>query len=305
MSGVEPPATFSPSPAISPSPEGDRFIVNFWGVRGGIPTPSPKTVRYGGNTACVEMQVGGQRLIFDGGTGLHMLGQNMLSQQPAEAHLFFTHTQWDRIQGFPFFKPAFREGNRFHIYGTVGLNGASIKQRLYDQMLQPNFPVPLQEMQAHLTFHNISPASVLHLGDVIVETLSLNQPNGALGYRVSWQGCSVVYATDTAHTSQEVDQNLLYLANQSDLLIYDAAYAEQAYVDPQAGALRRSIETWQAGVQVGQKAQVRHMILFHHDPEHDDDFLDAMEAEIQAICPNVRLAREGLSLDVKAIASSA
>lgn len=305
MSGVEPPATSYSPESASCAQEGecqsDRFIVKFWGVRGSIPTPSPDTVRYGGNTSCVEMQVGGQRLIFDGGTGLHMLGKHMLSQLPVEAHLFFTHTHWDRIQGFPFFMPAFMEGNTFHIYGSVGLNGASIKQRLSDQMLRPNFPVPLQVMQSKLTFHNITPGSIINVGDVTIETISLNQPNSALGYRVSWQGCSVVYATDTEHNPHELDQNLLYLADRADLLIYDAAYADHAYYDSTAEAANRDLDIWRAGVKVGVAAQVRQILLFHHDPGHDDNFLDTVEKQVQETFSNVRLAREGMSLDVKTL----
>ncbi|MBF2079120.1 MAG: MBL fold metallo-hydrolase [Synechococcales cyanobacterium T60_A2020_003] len=299
MSGLEQPAS-SCSESIS-SPEGDRFIVRFWGVRGSIPTPSPDTIRYGGNTACVEMQVGHHLLIFDGGTGLHMLGKHLLNRQPIEAHLFFTHTHWDRIQGFPFFIPAFMEGNTFHIYGAVGLNGASIKQRLSDQMLRPNFPVPLQVMQSNLTFHNITPGSVINLDDITVETISLNQPNSALGYRVSWQGCSVVYATDTEHNPDKLDQNLLYLADRADLLIYDAAYADHAYYNLAADPGSHDMEAWHAGVKVGMTAKVREILLFHHNPEHDDDFLDATEREVQSTFSNVRLAREGMVLDVKAI----
>ncbi|HEY9662438.1 MAG TPA: MBL fold metallo-hydrolase, partial [Allocoleopsis sp.] len=156
---------------VQASASAHEFTVRFWGVRGSIPTPGIETVRYGGNTACVEIQVAGKRLIFDGGTGLRVLGKHMMAEMPVEAHLFFTHTHWDRIQGFPFFVPAFIEGNSFDIYGAMGQNGASIKQRLGDQMLRPHFPVPLQMMRSTLRFHDIAPGSVITLDDVVVETL--------------------------------------------------------------------------------------------------------------------------------------
>ena len=130
-----------------------QFLVRFWGVRGSIPSPGPHTVKYGGNTSCVEMLVGGQRLIFDGGTGLRQLGIALLQQTtPVEAAIFFSHSHWDHIQGFPFFTPAFVPGNRFRIYGAIAPNGATIEQRLDDQMLHPNFPVPLQVMRGNLEF---------------------------------------------------------------------------------------------------------------------------------------------------------
>lgn len=280
-----------------------QFLVKFWGVRGSIPTPGIETVRYGGNTACVEFRVGGKRLIFDGGTGLRPLGKSLMSEMPVEAYLFFTHTHWDRIQGFPFFTPAFIPGNSFHIYGAIGLNGASIKQRLSDQMLRPNFPVPLQVMQSTMTFHNITPGSIITLDDIIIETLSLNRPNCALGYRITWNGYSVVYATDTEHTPDQIDQNLLYLAQQADLLIYDAAYADHAYYRPadlltDVANLTESIAPWKAGVEVAIAADVKQVILFHHDPAHEDDFLDKVEAEVQAQFPQVKLAREGMVLHI-------
>lgn len=293
-----------------------EFAVRFWGVRGNVPTPGIETVRYGGNTPCVEIQVAGKRLIFDGGTGLRVLGKHLLQVMPVQAHIFFTHTHWDRIQGFPFFVPAFIEGNCFDIYGAVGQNGASIKQRLYDQMLRPHFPVPLQEMRSTLRFHDIAPGAVITLDDVVIETLSLNRPNRALGYRITWNGYSVVYATDTEpvpnlpnqmtpeknHQGQmdygQIDQGLLYLAHQADLLIYDAAYTDHTYYNPQPNLAGQPPATWYAGIEVAIAAQVKQIVLFHHDPAHDDDFLDQLEGEVQSCFPNVQLAREGTVLYV-------
>lgn len=274
-----------------------QFVVQFWGVRGSIPTPGLETARYGGNTPCVEIHVAGKRLIFDGGTGLRVLGKHLRKEMPVEAHLFFTHTHWERIQGFPFFSPAFVPGNCFHIYGATGPNGASIKQRLSDQMLRPNFPVPLQMMQSDLKFVDISPGSIITLDDVIVETVSLNRPTGALGYRVTWGGHSVVYATDTERSPDYLDQSLMYLAQQADVLIYDAAYGEQAYLDPDAAAGQQS-DAWQLGIDVAIAANVKTMVMFHHDPAHEDDFLDHVELEVQSQFRHAQLAREGMMIDV-------
>lgn len=294
-------STANPQPTSHVAPSNndvfDQFLVKFWGVRGSIPTPGLDTVRYGGNTPCVELQVGGKRLIFDGGTGLRVLGKYLCKEQPVEAHLFFTHTHWDRIQGFPFFIPAFIKGNCFHIYGAMGPNGASIKQRLCEQMLRPNFPVPLQVMRSDLKFNDISPGSVISLDDITIETISLNRPNSALGYRVTWNGRSVVYATDTEHSSDHLDQSLLYLAHQADLLIYDACYADHAYFDCEA-ALNNATAPWNSGIEVAIAANVGQVIMFHHDPAHDDDYLDQVEREVQTKSSNVLLAREGMVINV-------
>lgn len=289
-------------PPLETSVSASEFTVQFWGVRGGIPTPGLETVRYGGNTSCIEIRAGGKRLIFDGGTGLRVLGKRLLYEMPVQGHLFFTHTHWDRIQGFPFFAPAFIEGNHFDIYGAIGANGASIKQRLCDQMLRPNFSVPLQAMRSNLCFHDIAPGSVITLDDVVIETISLNRPHGALGYRVTWNGHSVVYATDTEHSAGHVNQALLYLANQADLLIYDAAYAEYSYYDPNAIALH-SPGTWCAGVVAASAVQAKQVVLFHHDPAYEDDLLDRMEIEMQEAFSGARFARESMVIQVIPAAS--
>ena len=273
----------------------NEFAVTFWGVRGGIPTPGMSTLRYGGNTACVEIAVAGERLIFDAGTGLTALGKRMQHTTGVDAHIFFTHTHWDRIQGFPFFIPAFRASNCFHIYGAAGLNGASIKQRLMDQMILPNFPVSLRTMEAKLHFHNIEAGSAIAIKDVAVETLPLNQVNGALGYRVSCQGLSVVYATDTAHLLGH-EESLAHLAYDADVLIIDAVYIDHAYFDPQQSAASRRFEQWHNCVTGALSAGAKKIIIFHHDPTHEDDFLDRVEIEMASAYNNVQIAREGMNI---------
>ncbi len=274
------------------------FVVQFWGVRGSIPAPSSETVRYGGNTSCVEMRVGGKRLIFDGGTGLRVLGEHLIKQMPIEAYMFFTHSHWDHIQGFPFFKPAFIRGNRFHIYGAIAPNGATMKQRLHDQMLHPNFPVPMQVMQSDLKFYDLFPGDVMNIDDITIETGPLNHPNTAMGYRVTWQGRTVVYATDTEHFPDRMDENLLHLARDANILIYDACYTDEEYHDPKSPKVGWGHSTWQEAVKLAKAARVRKAVIFHHDPNHTDDFLDEVEAQVQAVFPNSILAREGMILPV-------
>lgn len=275
-----------------------EFVVQFWGVRGSIATPGTKTIRYGGNTSCVEMRLGSKRLIFDGGTGLRVLGLNLLRQMPVEAHMFFTHTHWDHIQGFPFFTPAFIPGNRFHIYGAIAPNGTTIKQRLSDQMLHPNFPVPIQVMQSDLKFYDLTPGDIVELDGVKVETALLNHPNTAIGYRVTWQGHTAVYCTDTEHFSDRLDENVVHLARDADVLIYDANYTNEEYYNTKTPKVGWGHSTWQAGVEVAKAAGVKKIVMFHHDPGHDDNFLDRVEEDVQSVFANGCLAREGMSIPV-------
>lgn len=301
--------TISPSDALPPAYPEDAaqaeppvstqtFRLRFWGVRGNIPAPGADTVRYGGNTACVEVLVGGQRLIFDGGTGLRVLGRHLIKQgQSVHAHMFFTHTQWDRIQGFPFFAPAFAPETQLDIYGAPALNGASIKQRLMEQMLRPNFFKPLQTMAAAMTFHNIAAGEPLTLGEVLVEPWSLNRHTSALGYRVTWCDRVLVYATDTDPSQTTLDPNLLLLAAEADVLIFDGTYADAGYSDD-ARSNEGASAPWHLGIEIAKASQVKHLVLFHHNPCHSDDQLDQLERQVQASFAAACLAREGMTLDL-------
>ncbi|MGB5975364.1 MAG: MBL fold metallo-hydrolase [Nodosilinea sp.] len=280
----------------------EQFSIRFWGVRGSIACPGAPTVRYGGNTSCVEMLVGGHRLIFDGGTGLRELGLTLLSEMPVEANLFFTHSHWDHIQGFPFFVPAFVQGNRFNIYGAVAPNGSTIEQRLNDQMLHPNFPVPLQIMGADLKFCDIEVGETLHIGDITVENALLNHPGEAVGYRVTWQGQVAAYVSDTEHYPGRLDDNVLWLARDADVMIYDATYTDDEYHDPKFSKAGWGHSTWQEAVKAAKAAGVKTLVIFHHDPAHDDEFMDQVAVQTRAAFPGAIVAREGMVLNLTAAA---
>ncbi|HEY9606636.1 MAG TPA: MBL fold metallo-hydrolase [Allocoleopsis sp.] len=275
-----------------------NFLVHFWGVRGEVSAPGEETMRYGGNTSCVEIRVGEKRLIFDGGSGLRLLGNHLLKQMPVEAHMFFTHCHWDSIQGFPFFTPAFIPGNCFHIYGAASSNGASIEQRLTGQMLSPNFPVPLQVMRSELKFYDLTSGDVVALDDVTIETVFLNYSYRSMGYRVTWQGRSVVYATARSCFPDRLDQNLLHLARQADLLILDAPYTISADDPAQSDPLSWQDNLWQTGITTAKAAGVKRIVMSRYSPDHDDRFLDRVEAQLQSVFPNNLLAREGMILPV-------
>lgn len=280
------------------SNSGNQFKVTFWGVRGSIASPGSTTVRYGGNTPCVEMCVGSDRLIFDGGTGIRVLGQSLLPQTPVEAHMFFTHSHWDHIQGFPFFIPAFVKGNRFHIHGAIAPNGSTMEQRLNDQMLHPNFPVPLQIMGADLKFDDIEIGQTVQINDITVENALLNHPGQAVGYRVNWRGHAAAYITDTEHFPDHLDENVLFLARQADLLIYDATYTDEEYHSQQSSKVGWGHSTWQEAVKIAKAAHVKTLVIFHHDPLHSDEFLDRVGEEVAAAFPNSLMAREGLVIQI-------
>ncbi len=276
----------------------DQFTINFWGVRGSIACPGAATLRYGGNTPCVEMLVGGHRLIFDAGTGIHVLGQSLLDRLPISGHIFFSHSHWDHIQGFPFFSPAFMEGNEFDIYGGIVPTGETIERRLQAQMTQPNFPIPLQIMGANLRFHDLEYGAKVQIADVTVSTGLLNHPGGAMGYRVSYQDRSVAYITDTEHFSTGLDRNILELVDRVDVLIYDCTYTDEEYYHPKHSKIGWGHSTWQEGVKLARSAGVKQLVIFHHDPAHNDDFMDAIAIDAARTFSRSIVAREGMNISV-------
>lgn len=282
-------------PTTPQNSSADSFIVQFWGVRGLIPTPGSNANRYGGNTTCVEMHVAGKHLIFDGGTGLRILGKSWQQlQQPLEAHLFFSNSQLNRIQGFPFFAPAFITKNCFHIYGIAASNGASIKQCLYDQMLQPHFPYPLQVMQSELQFYNLIPGNEVKLDDVTITAALINQTQRSVGYRVTWQKYSVAYATDLHSSADEAEQErILQMIQGVDLLIANATYTPPTSHNHDSAELQ-----WQTAVNLARSAGVQQLVISHYHPDDEDDFLDNIQVDLQSAFPNAILACEGLVLPV-------
>lgn len=280
------------SPESISENQADKFLVKFWGVRGLIPTPGKETNLYGGNTACVEMQVGGKNLIFDGGTGLRMLGQSWLQQQQKlVTHLFFSNAQTNRIQGFPFFAPAFAPQNSLHIYGTAASNGASIKQSLCDQMLLPHFPYPLQVMQSQLQFYNLTPDKVVAIDDVTVEMALINNIQKSIGYRVTWKEYSVAYITDLQSKIDELDKDTIIKLTQGvDLLIANPSYLNSNSRDSQ-----KTIDSyWEIAVDLACKTDVKQLVFSNHHPNDNDDFLDRVQVELKSNFDKAFLAHEGM-----------
>jgi phosphoribosyl 1,2-cyclic phosphodiesterase len=278
--------------------------ITFWGVRGSIPTPGPDTVEIGGNTSCVEVRAGKSLLVFDGGTGLRMLGKKLVAEMPLTAHIFFSHVHWDHIQGFPFFDPAFVKGNTIHLYGGNNVS-RTLEETLAGQMDHPSFPVHLTDMGAKMTFNDLKEGQELAIDDgmggvVKVRTARGNHPNGVWIYRVEHDGKAIVYATDTEHY-KEVDQNLVDLARGVDVLIYDSQYTPEEYAGttgsggPKVGW---GHSTFDEAVKLAVTAGAKKLLLFHHDPLQTDAMVREKERRAKALFASATAAYEGLTLEV-------
>lgn len=272
----------------------DGFSVRFWGVRGSIACPGPETLRYGGNTACVEVRCGPHVLIFDGGTGLRPLGEALSHEGGRlDADLFLTHSHFDHICGIPFFSPAFHPSNRIVMWAGHLLPDDDICSVLKSMMTSPLFPVPLEIFRAEMEFRDFKAGEALSpRPGVTVRTAPLDHPDGATGYRVESGGRSFCYITDTSHVPGQPNQAILDLIRGADIVVYDAMFTEEEFRErPTWGH-----STWNEGVRLCDAAGAGTLVLFHHDPARSDDALDHIAEDLDRARPGSLIAREGMVL---------
>jgi phosphoribosyl 1,2-cyclic phosphodiesterase len=271
----------------------ESFFLRFWGVRGSVACAGPETRRYGGNTSCVEIRCGDRLLVFDAGTGVRPLGLSLPADRPLAIDHFFSHTHWDHIVGFPFFRPAYRADCEITVRsGHLGPAG-SIEAVLRQAMSEPLFPVPLDVFHARFSFIDFVAGDTLDLGDgIAVRTAPLNHPNGATGYRVEYDGRSICYVTDTEHVPGAPDRNVLGLIRDADIVVYDSMYTDDEF--PRYVGWGHS--TWQEGVRLCRAAGARTLVLFHHEPGRDDAALDVIGRQAAALLPGALVAQEGMTL---------
>ena len=288
--------------------------VRFWGTRGSIATPGPATLRYGGNTSCVEVRSHEHILVFDAGTGIHNLGLQLKKEfptQPITVHVFISHTHWDHIQGFPFFLPAYGPQNRIILYGPPGRD-KTLRQIMRMQMDSDYFPVALGDMNPEIEIREVT--APITIGNLSITNFYLNHPAMSLAYRVSDGTRSVVYATDNEpykytlpkHRDttkrlglpEYLDEKLIDFLVGTDLYIGEAQYTLDEY-KAKLGWGHSPIESI---VEFAVKAKVKKLALFHHDPYHNDEFVDDMVRHAQKLLADQKSsigcfgAKEGMEL---------
>ncbi len=269
--------------------------LRFWGVRGGLPAPGPDTLRYGGNTACVEVRCGSRLLILDAGSGLRSLGDALMREQgeAIEAEVLCSHTHLDHICGLPFFAPLYHSGTRLRIWGGKTCVSETLQTVLATTLSDPLMPDLLPRVRAEIEFKEFRPGDVLAPWPGLrVSTAELHHPGGAVGYRLECESKTVAYVTDTEHDPAAPDANVLRLAKDADILIYDATYTEEEF--PLYKDWGHS--TWQEGVRLADAAGAKRLVLFHHAPSRTDADLDRIETQAAAARPGTMAAREGMEL---------
>lgn len=260
--------------------------VKFWGTRGSIATPGRSTMRYGGNTSCVEMRCGETLLMFDCGTGAREMGVSLASEfsdRTLDIHLLVSHTHWDHIQGFPFFLPAYLANSNITIYSARGCD-KRLDKIFTGQMDASYFPVSMNDMRANLRFVELD--GDLVIGDTKISHIYLNHPGITVGFCIETAGKKVAYITD--HEAycrmngdldhyRKLDEQVNEFVAGSDLYIREAQYTDEEYVDKKGWGHSTTSDAARSAV----RARARQLALYHHDPTHDDEDLDRMVAGCQ------------------------
>lgn len=271
----------------------DRIVVKFWGVRGSLACPGPDTVIYGGNTSCVELRCGSDRLVFDAGTGLRLLGL-ALADEPVDLDLFLSHTHLDHIGGLPFFAPLFDGKNDIRLWAGHLRPEHGLVDVIGSVMTAPLFPVAIERFASDPSYNDFVCGKALNpKPGVHVHTVPLNHPGRATGYRVEFGTHAICYVTDTEHRPGAPDAGILDLIAGADLVIYDCTYTDDEL--PAYAGWGHS--TWQEGVRLCEAAGAGTLAIFHHDPSRDDRALDRIAEAADRIRPGTVVAREGLVLE--------
>jgi len=289
----------------------------FWGVRGSIPTPGPSTVKYGGNTTCIEIRTNDNDLIIlDAGTGIHALAQNLLKEMPINAHIFITHTHWDHIQGLPFFIPIFIPANQINIYGGVDpVTNECIRRALSVQLQYSFFPIREAQLNARIEYSTIKPGEPLHIGSAKITPVLLDHPVLNFGYRIDCDGQSLFFTGDYepqlniydpedeeyAEFQSFIDekwQEAILVMKDVDALIVDSSYTSAEYASKQGWGHG----TYDSGIKLATAAKAKKLFFTHHEPTRNDAELDAIyQAVLQnnpATCCELLLAQEGIEISL-------
>ena len=278
--------------------------VKFYGVRGSIPVCSPEFQRYGGNTTCLRIarERANRIWIIDAGTGIRNLGKDLMSEGNKQEviNIGFTHFHWDHIQGFPFFAPCF---NKDQIIGIMMMGierkYKNLKEIFSLQLQADYFPVQLDALGAQFQFFNMGNIETFYEVTTTAAPQHHSFPGGSYGFRIEDDSQVLVICTDVEHINA-TDETIVELARNADLLIHDGQYTDEEYITHRGWGH----STWRQAVEVAKRANVKKLIITHHDPDHDDDMLDAMERECQKEFPNSVFAKEGMEVQVSLAAAS-
>jgi len=268
--------------------------LRFWGVRGSIPTPESDRLRYGGNTTCLELSNPDEKeaVLIDCGSGIRALGGELMQRSVSRIHILLSHFHWDHIQGLPSFAPLFKTGVEIIFYANRPPD--KVRKLLGVLMAEPFFPVPFAEIGSRVDFRPVECGKSFQAGPLTFQAFPLNHPQGAVGFRAESDGQVLVHASDHEYGNPEIDAGLIRAAKNANLLVMDAQYTPEEYVAKTGWGHSSYSHAALAAASSG----VDRLLLFHHDPNHNDAFLDEMLASARTLFPSTEMATEGNAVDL-------
>lgn len=272
-----------------------QFRVKLWGTRGTLPVSGPEHQRYGGNTICIEVRCGEHVLIFDAGSGLLPAGLALRDDGTSSVDMLFSHSHYDHIIGFPYFKPVFDSNFSMTVWSGHAQREGATHRMLHDFMTPPWFPAPLDICCARIQTRDFMPGDELELHPGLkIGTGMLNHPGNATGYRVSWQGKILAIITDTEHVPGTLDSTVLRLIEDADLVLYDACYCDEEMARFQGFGH----SSWQQAIRLAKAANAKSVGFIHHSPMRDDASLDIIDQAAKEQFATAFVAHDGQVVDL-------
>ena len=269
--------------------------IKFWGVRGSIPTPGKNFAKFGGNTSCVELHINKRVIIFDMGSGLVNLGDYLLKNNINNFDILLSHFHYDHTCGLPFFQPAYNKDFQFTIRSGIEKTRGNTFEVLNKQISSPSFPITVNAFSAKIKFCDFKIGKDFNIDKVRVKTISLNHPDGAVGYRIEYKKKSVCYITDHEHELKKKNKSLLDFLNNADVLIYDSTYDDKHFKN----YIGWGHSTWQEATRLAKECNIKKLFIFHHNPENDDKKMSLIESACKNMDNNFIVAKEGMSINIK------
>lgn len=272
----------------------ETIKVTFWGVRGSYPQCNVAYEKVGGHTSCVGLEIGDQYIFFDAGTGIIDAGNDVVNKGVNKVNLLISHAHADHISGLAFFKPIHNPNFELSIIAGGMLSKPSVERSIEDILSTvvspPYFPIPWSQIACKKTYLDVPMGSQFSLGHLKVSTFALDHPGGSAGYRVELGDKSICYISDTGHTPGKINHSLVEFIQRTNLMIYDATFTEEEF----AKKSNWGHSTWNQAVALAKAAAIGELALYHHDPDHDDQFMADMESQARAQFSRTYVARQGM-----------
>lgn len=272
------------------------FELTVWGARGSIPSPAADNTRFGSDTSCMELRLGGRTILLDAGTGIIGCGRKLFAERTERFDLLLTHCHFDHIIGLPFMIPLYKDWATVRIFAGHFHDQTTCRNMVERFMCPPYFPVTPKQFAARIEYCDFRVPDTLDLGDgIVARTMALNHPDGAVAYRIEFDGRALAYVTDTEHEPGVLDPEIVAFIQGAQMMIYDSMYTDADF----EGHRGFGHSTWEQGVRLCEAAGVESLMIHHHDISRNDAWLAALAREAKEAFRGALIAGTGLRIAIE------